>query len=219
MITILSALVFLLSFRVRSRISLELELVALRHQVAVLRRQRKGRLRLFFTDRLLWVWLYRAWPQVLNAMVLVKPTTVIQWHRKGFRLYWRWRSRRLGRPKMGTEIRDLIRQMSLANPLWGAPASTANCSSSASRSAKPRSADTCRVDRKSPPRPGVAFCTTTMINMAAINMFVVATATFRLLYALIVLGHNRSSSHRIITSPIMPPTRSRTLAKSLEPLT
>jgi putative transposase len=121
MITILSALVSLLSFRVRSRISLELELVALRHQVAVLRRQRKGRLRLFFTDRLLWVLLYRAWPQVLNAMVLVKPTTVIQWHRKGFRLYWRWRSRRLGRPKMGTEIRDLIRQMSLATPLWGAP--------------------------------------------------------------------------------------------------
>ena len=120
MLTILSALVSLLSFRVRSRISLELELVALQHQVAVLRRQRKGRLRLFFTDRLLW-WLYRAWPQILNAMVLVKPTTVIQWHRKGFRHYWRWRSRRLGRPKMGTEIRDLIRQMSMANPLWGAP--------------------------------------------------------------------------------------------------
>ncbi len=117
MVTILSALVSLLSFRVRSRISLELELVALRHQVAVLRRQRKGRLRLFFTDRLLWVWLYRVWPQVLTAMVLVKPTTVIQWHRKGFRLYWRWRSRRLGRPKMKSEIRDLIRQMSLANPL------------------------------------------------------------------------------------------------------
>jgi len=67
MITILSALVSLLSFRVRSRISLELELVALQYQVAVLRRQRKGRLRLFFTDRLLWVWLYRAWPQVLHA--------------------------------------------------------------------------------------------------------------------------------------------------------
>ena len=73
MITILSALVSLLSFRVRSRASLELELVALRHQVTVLRRQRPGQLRLFATDRLLWVWLYRVWPQVLNAMVLVKP--------------------------------------------------------------------------------------------------------------------------------------------------
>ena len=83
---------FLLSFRVRRRASLELELVALRHRVSVLRRQRKGRLQLFATDRLLWVWLYRIWPQVLNAMVLVKPATVIQWNCKGFRLYWRWRS-------------------------------------------------------------------------------------------------------------------------------
>jgi hypothetical protein len=73
MIAILSALVCLLSFRVRHRASLELELVALRHQVSVLRRQRKGRLQLFATDQLLWVWLYRIWPQVLNAMVLVKP--------------------------------------------------------------------------------------------------------------------------------------------------
>ena len=92
MITLLSALGSLLSFRVRSRASLELELVALRHQVTVLRRQRPGRPRLFCADRLLWVWLYRIWPQVLNAMVLVKPATVVQWHRKGFRLYWRRRS-------------------------------------------------------------------------------------------------------------------------------
>jgi len=84
MITMISAFISLLSFRFFSRADLELELVALRHQVAVLRRQRKGRLRLFSTDRLLWVWLYRIWPQALNAMVLVKPATVIQWHRKGF---------------------------------------------------------------------------------------------------------------------------------------
>jgi hypothetical protein len=76
MITILSALASLLSFRVRSRASLELELVALQHQVTVLRRQRPGQLRLVSTDRLLWVWLYRVWPKVLNAIVLVKPATV-----------------------------------------------------------------------------------------------------------------------------------------------
>src|ERR1700730_2688717 len=75
MVTILSTLVSLLSFRVRSRASLELELIALRHQVTVLRRQHPGRLRLFSTDRLLWVWLYRVLPQVLHAMVLVKPIT------------------------------------------------------------------------------------------------------------------------------------------------
>jgi len=86
MMTILSALVSILAFRVRSRASLKLELIALRHQVTVLRRQRPGRLRLLSADRLLWVWLYRIWPQVINAMVLVKPVTVVQWHRKGFRL-------------------------------------------------------------------------------------------------------------------------------------
>jgi hypothetical protein len=89
MITMIFAFVSLLSFRFRSRAGLELELVALRHQVAVLRRQRKGRMQLFSTDRLLWVWLYRIWPQALDAMVLVKAATVVQWHRKGFRLYWR----------------------------------------------------------------------------------------------------------------------------------
>src|ERR1700676_5341060 len=114
MITLLSAVGSLLSFRVRSRASLELELVALRHQVAVLRRQRPGQPRLFSTDRLLWVWLYRIWPQILNTLVF-KPATVVQWHRKGFRLYWRRRSRHLGRPRMSRETRELIRQMSLAN--------------------------------------------------------------------------------------------------------
>src|SRR5258707_5741762 len=121
MITLLYAVGSLLSFRLRSRASLELELVALRHQVTVLRRQRPGQPRLFAADRLLWVWLCRTWPQVLNTMVLVKPATVIQWHRKGFRLFWRRRSRHLGRPRMSREIRDLIRKISQANPLWGTP--------------------------------------------------------------------------------------------------
>src|ERR1700687_5645166 len=121
MLTLLSALGSLLSFRVRRRASLELELVALRHQMTVLRRQRPGRPRLFSTDRLLWVWLYRIWPQVLNTMVLVKPTTVVQWHRKGFRLYWRRRSRRFGRRRVSREISDLIRKMRRANPPWGPP--------------------------------------------------------------------------------------------------
>ena len=102
-----------------------------------LRRQHRGRPQLSSLDRLLWVWLYRIWPQVIDAMVLVKPTTVIQWHRKGFRLFWRWRSRP-GRPKIGTEIRALIRRMSKANPLRGAPASTGSCSSSESMSICPR---------------------------------------------------------------------------------
>ena len=84
MIALLSAVGSLLSFRLRSRLTLELELVALRHQLTVLRRRRPDRPQLFSADRLLWVWLYRIWPQILDAMVLVKPATVITWHRKGF---------------------------------------------------------------------------------------------------------------------------------------
>jgi hypothetical protein len=76
-------------------------------RLTVLRRRRPGRLQLSSLDRPLWVWLYRIWPQVIDAMVLVKPATVVQWHRNGFRLYWRWQSRRLGRPKIGTEIGQL----------------------------------------------------------------------------------------------------------------
>src|SRR5262249_2209825 len=85
MITILSNVGSIHACRLRSRASLELELIAVRHQVTVLRRQCRGRLRLFSTDRFLWVWLYRVWPQVLNALAVVKPAAVIQWRRKGFR--------------------------------------------------------------------------------------------------------------------------------------
>ncbi len=87
------AVLALLSLRFRSRASLELEIIALRHQVAVLRRQRPGRLRLSRIDRLFWTCLYRLWPRCLNAMILVKPATVVQLHRQGLRLYWRWLSR------------------------------------------------------------------------------------------------------------------------------
>src|ERR1039458_2817836 len=201
MITILSSFVSLLSFRLRSRADLELELVALRHQVAVLRRQHKGRLQLFSTDRLLWVWLYRVWPQALNTMVLVKPATIIQWHRKGFRLYWRWRSLHLGRPEMGTEIRDLIRRMSLANPLWGALRIHGELLKLGIEVSQ------ATVGRCLPWRPKVpsptwrSFLHNYLTDIAAIDMFVVATATFQLLYALIVLGHDR---RRIIHFDVTP---------------
>src|SRR5262249_56338169 len=92
MVTILFAVLSILVFRFRSRATLELKVVALQHQLAVLRRQHPGRPQLSPLDRLLWVLLYRIWPQVIDAMILVKPATVIAWHRKGFRFYWRWRS-------------------------------------------------------------------------------------------------------------------------------
>src|ERR1700716_2918048 len=200
MITVLSAVVSLLSFRLRGRASLELELVALRHQVAVLRpqgalprRQPPARPKLFRADRLLWVWLYRIWPQALHIMVLVKPATVIQWHRKGFRLYWRWRSRsgHPGRPKTPRETRDLIRKMSIANPLWGAPRIHGELLKLGIVVSQ------ATVGRYMPWRPAVPFPTwrgflrNQLGDTVAIDMFVVATATFRLLYTVIVLGHDR----------------------------
>src|SRR3954465_10901074 len=105
MVGILSAVVSIFVFRFRSRAALELKLVALQHQLAVLRRQRPGRPQLSSLDRLLLVLLYRIWPQGIDAMVLVKPATVGEWHRRGFRLYWRWRSGRPGRPRLNPEIR------------------------------------------------------------------------------------------------------------------
>ena len=182
MIALLSAVGSLLSFRVRSRASLELELIALRHQVTVLRRQRPGRPRLFSTDRLLWVWLYR--PQVLNTIVLVKPATVVQWHRNGFRLYWRRRSRRLGQPRIRREIRELIRQMSRANPLWGAPrihGELLKLGFDVSQAT---------VGRYLPWRPKVpsptwrSFLHNHRHDTAAVDLFIVVTVRFQLLYGL-----------------------------------
>src|SRR5438445_12759804 len=111
MVAILFAIISIFAFRLRSRAALELKLVAIQHQFAVLRQQRPGRPQLSSLDRLLWVLLYRIWPQLIDAMVLVKPATLVEWHRKGFRFYWRWRSLRSGRPRISPETRDLIRRM------------------------------------------------------------------------------------------------------------
>src|SRR5258707_3159619 len=106
----------------RSRAWLAAEILVLRHQINILRRHSPKRQTFSAMDRLIFAGLYRLAPTVLNALVIVKPETVIKWHRAGFRSYWRWKSRRLGgRPIIPPEIRKLIREMSIANPLWGAP--------------------------------------------------------------------------------------------------
>jgi hypothetical protein len=106
----------------RSRVSLEAENMILRHQLSVLQRKSPKRPTFGMLDRLIFAGLYRLAPKVLGALAIVKPETVIKWHRAGFRAYWRWKSRRRGgRPIVAPGIRKLIREMSLANPLWGAP--------------------------------------------------------------------------------------------------
>ena len=106
--------------RFKARATLEAENLVLRQQVNVLHRRMPKRPHVNNTDRLLFVWLYRWFPFVLEAVAIVRPETVIRWHRAGFRAYWRWRSRnRVGRPKVSAELRMLIDEMSCANPTLG----------------------------------------------------------------------------------------------------
>ena len=118
---LLSLIRWLLLDLVRSRRSLEAENLALRHQLNVLRRSAPKRPVLSNFDRLIFVCLYRIAPRILDAVAILEPETVIRWHRAGFRSFWRWKSRRrAGRPQVSLEVRRLIREMSLTNPLWGA---------------------------------------------------------------------------------------------------
>jgi putative transposase len=137
------------------------------------------------------VWLYRLRPQVLETLVLVKPATMVKWHRKGFRIYWRWRSRCPGRPKTSDEIRDLIRRMSLDNPLWGASRVHGELLKLGIEVSQ------ATVGRYLPQRPKApsptwrSFLRNHITDIAAVDMFAVATATFRTLYTVIVLDHHR----------------------------
>jgi transposase InsO family protein len=190
MLKLVRSIVSVLARRFRSRAVLQLENLALRHQLHVLRRQRPGRLRLFTIDRLLWVWLYRLWPRCLDTMMLVKPATVIQWHRQGFRLYWRWRSRS-GRASVDREVRKLIREMSSANPLWGAPRIHGELLKLGIEISQATVAKYMLRRRGTPSPTWRSFLLNHAAGIAAIDMFVVASVSFRLLYVMIILAHDR----------------------------
>jgi putative transposase len=122
MISVLVALAFTVRSGLRSRAALQLEVLALRHQLQVLNRSRPRREQLAPADRLLWRWLSQVWRNWRAALVVVQPETVIAWHRRGFRMVWAWKSRRrAGRRSASPDIRALIRSMADANPQWGAP--------------------------------------------------------------------------------------------------
>ena len=107
----------------RSRARLHLEVLSLRQQLAMVTHRDRRRFRFRWRERFFWVSLYTLWPGCLDTLRILKPDTLVRWHRRGFRLYWAWRSgvRRGGRPRTPKEIRNLIRRISLENPLWGAP--------------------------------------------------------------------------------------------------
>ena len=140
MFALMQLFVALVSNRFKSPRRLEIENLYLRHQLNIALRQTRHRLRLKGADRALLVWMTWLWPSMLSLSRVVQPDTILRWHRGGFRAYWRWKSRRRsGRPGIARELREVIRQMSRQNPLWGHRASTVSCSSLASRSPSQRS--------------------------------------------------------------------------------
>jgi putative transposase len=182
----------------RSRATLQLELLALRHQLQVLNRSRSRRLRLTTADRWLWAWLSHSWAAWRTALVIVKPETVIAWHRQGFRLFWTWKSRRrFGRPAVAADVRALIRTMSESNPLWGAPrihGELLKLGLDVSQAAVAKY----MVRRTTPPsQTWRTFLTNHLGQIAAADFFVVPTATCRLLFVLVILAHARRRVVRI----------------------
>src|SRR5216117_1209126 len=124
MVALISFLLNMVASPFKSKSRLEAENAAPRHQLIVLQRKVRGRLQLTNGDRLFLVQLYRWFPSVLNVITIIRPETLVRWHRAGFRRYWRWKSRPLGgRPQIDADLRALIRRMSAENPLWVAPRS------------------------------------------------------------------------------------------------
>src|SRR5205823_2847013 len=162
----------------RSRAKLEAEILVLRQQINVLRRRASKRPHLNNTVRFLFVWLYRWFPSVLGAIAIVRPETIVRWHRAGFRAYWRWRSRnRVGRPKVSIELRMLIGEMSCANRLWGAPRIHGELLKLGFEVAQSTVART--------------FLSNHADGIAAVDLFVLPTITFQTLYCLVILRHGR----------------------------
>src|SRR5436305_2420095 len=176
----------------RSRSSLEGEVIALRHQLNVLRRSTPKRPALKAFDRLIFILLYRLAPTVLDAVTIVRPETMVRWHRAGFRTFWRWKSRRRpGRPKVPLEVRQLIREMSLANPLWGAPRIHRELLKLGIAVGQTSVAKYMARYPRPPSQGWRTFLLNHVDGIASIDLFVVPTISFRLLYGLLILRHDR----------------------------
>jgi transposase InsO family protein len=171
---------------------LALENLALRQQLAIFKR-RHPRPSLRPTDRLFWVWLSKIWTGWREALIIVKPETVIAWHRQAFRFYWRWLSRRksIGRPRASAEVRTLIKQMTQANPLWGAPRIHGELLKLGIDISERTVSRLMPKNRKPPSQTWRTFLDNHIREMVSIDFLTVPTATFRVLYVLVVLAHDR----------------------------
>ena len=187
---------------VRSRISLHLEIIALRHQLAVVNRSRCPRLHLTPVDRMLWAWLSRSWCGWRSTIHIVKPETVIAWHRRGFRLFWTWKSRhRYGRPTVSPDVRALIREMSTAHPRWGAPRVHGELLKLGISVSESTVAKYMRRHPRPPSQTWRTFLTNHASQIMAADLFVVPTVTFRLLFVLVILAHDRANRSYTWRSP------------------
>ena len=176
----------------RSRAALQIEVLALRHQLMVLQRSVK-RPRWTAADRFLWAWLAEAWYDWRSALMIVKPDTVIGWHRKGFRLFWTWKVRhgRLGRPSVSRETRELIRKMGRENPLWGAPRIHGELLKLGIDIGQ-SSVSKYMIRRRNPPsQTWRTFLENHVKSMVSIDFFTVPTIRFQILYVFLVLAHER----------------------------
>src|SRR5476651_1278248 len=192
MISFLSLFIHVLTSPFKARAQLEAEIVVLRHQLNVLRRRVPSKPKLTVADRLLFVWLHRLFPLVLNALTIVQPETVIRWHRTGLRLYWRWKSRsRGGRPRIPGEIRRLIREMSLANRLWGAPRIHGELLKLGIEVAQSTVAKYMAKSGRGSSQTWKTFLHNHAAGIGAIDLLVVPTVGFRLLFVLVILRHQR----------------------------
>jgi hypothetical protein len=197
--TSLLALLITLRSILRSRLDLQLEILALRHQIGVLERSVRKRPRLTPTDRLLWVSLFRIWRHWRSTLLIVKPETVVAWHRKGFRLFWSWKVRhgQRGRPAIPRQTRDLIRRMCRENPASGAPRihgellklgidiGASSVTKYMVRGCKP------------PSQTWRTFLENHLSQIVSVDFFTVPTIHFQVLYVFLVLAHDR---RRVITS-------------------
>src|SRR5471032_725947 len=188
MIALLGFVLPALAAPFKSRSRLEAENAALRHQLIVLRRKVQGRVRLTNNDRWFFIQLYRWFPSILKVLTIVQPETLVRWHRAGFRRYWRWKSRpRGGRPQVKTDLRALIRRMSIENPLWGAPRIHGELLKLGFEVAQ-SSVAKYMVQRRGPPSQGWrTFLRNHAPDIAAMDLFVVPTIGFGLLYAFVVV--------------------------------
>ena len=169
-----------------------LENAALRHQLLVLQRS-VGRPRLARWDRVFWVWLSRVWVSWRSSLVIVQPATVLTWHRRGFQLYWRWKSwaPSVGRPRLDPELRRLIRRMARENPTWGRRRIRAELALLGYHVAELSVAKYMRRTSRRPSPTWRAFLAAHLRDMVAVDFFVVPTLTFRLLFVFVVLRHDR----------------------------